>query len=453
MIRITVRTLLGVWLDAPCTVKRRAPRNGSDAMTLRPRTTGPLGLIACLALGLSGCASLEEALNPPTDEELRAGEERLLETARQADDTDFIVADRGEDAFDDTGFSPDDPGADFDDDIAAMTAALLNDDDTAPADRGPIDRGPVDRGDGGVDVFAYDDDERLDTGLPGDGAADDSLEPVVETPVVDEPAVTEVRPVPPELTMAPVVEAADQGRGFQAPVPPEPDMPEPDMPEPAQVEPETTVPVRMAEDDDPARTAEPRPRPLTPTLTETVREPAPEPAAEPDPEPVRDPVPVQMARLTPQPAVPYALGAGDEVRVNVFDEDELSGTFRIDATGILSMPLIGQVPAADLTVRDLEGAVTEALNYYLINPQVSIELTGYRPFYIHGAVRNGGEYAFVVGMHVLTAIGMAGGFTDDAFTDSVFITRAGQNTELEMPLAAGTKIQPGDVIRVADETP
>ena len=94
--------------------------------------------------------------------------------------------------------------------------------------------------------------------------------------------------------------------------------------------------------------------------------------------------------------------------------------------------------------------MTSALNYYLINPRVSMELTKYRPFYIHGEVNEGGEYQFVAGMHVLTAVGMAGGFTYRAKKDTVFITRQGAGAEIEMPLSVDTKLKPGDVVRVPE---
>ena len=145
----------------------------------------------------------------------------------------------------------------------------------------------------------------------------------------------------------------------------------------------------------------------------------------------------------------YTLGAGDRVRVIVFEEDLLSGEFELDGEGSFSMPLIGTVDAEGLTPRQLEDRIAELLlDGYLKNPRVSIEVLNYRPFYIIGEVNNPGAYPYKSGMTILNAAALAGGFTYRADEDEVLVTRGGVGEPVEM--APSAIVQPGDIIRVTE---
>lgn len=148
-------------------------------------------------------------------------------------------------------------------------------------------------------------------------------------------------------------------------------------------------------------------------------------------------------------ATAYRLGTGDQLRVIVFGEEDLSGEFEVDDTGAVSMPLVGDIGASGLSLRNFEAAVRERLSEgYLKDPRVSVQVLNYRPFYIIGEVEKGGEYPFSSGMHLLNAVAVAGGFTYRANTSKVFITRAGK--ELEFEVTPELRLQPGDVIRVPE---
>ncbi|MBT40182.1 MAG: polysaccharide export protein [bacterium] len=145
----------------------------------------------------------------------------------------------------------------------------------------------------------------------------------------------------------------------------------------------------------------------------------------------------------------YCLGAGDQLRVIVFGEEDLSGEFEVDDTGAVSLPLIGQVVAKDLTLRSFEAAVQERLQEgYLKDPRVSVQVLSYRPFYIIGEVDEPGEYPFVSGMNVLNAVALSGGFTPRANTSKVLITRGGH--ESAYPVTHQTHLEPGDMIRIPE---
>lgn len=157
--------------------------------------------------------------------------------------------------------------------------------------------------------------------------------------------------------------------------------------------------------------------------------------------------------LAPSPAQAvdaYQLGAGDKLRVSVYNEPSLSGEFEVDGSGYVSLPLVGEVEARDLTVRELEQRLTEALRGdYLVSPQVSVEVTNYRPFYIIGEVNNPGTYSYVDGMTVMNAVAMAGGFTYRARESRAEIKRQGYS-EVDRDAAPSTPVMPGDVITIPE---
>ncbi len=147
----------------------------------------------------------------------------------------------------------------------------------------------------------------------------------------------------------------------------------------------------------------------------------------------------------------YTLGTGDRVRVTVFGEPDLSGEFEIDATGKISMPLVGDIKIGGLPMRDAEKAIAQTLAQgYLANPRVNVEVLNYRPFYIIGEVNAPGSYPYINGMSVLTAVAVAGGYTYRAREDRVVITRANDPQRREARAAPDTPVLPGDIIKVPE---
>jgi protein involved in polysaccharide export with SLBB domain len=147
----------------------------------------------------------------------------------------------------------------------------------------------------------------------------------------------------------------------------------------------------------------------------------------------------------------YTLGAGDQLRVTVFGHEDLSGEFQVDGSGMIALPLIGNVRAGGLSVREAERAIADELRPdYLRNPRVNVEVLNYRPFYIIGEVRKPGSYPYVNGMVVLNAIALGGGYTHRAREGNVFITRANDPQRKKQPVNHETPVLPGDVIEVPE---
>jgi polysaccharide export outer membrane protein len=147
----------------------------------------------------------------------------------------------------------------------------------------------------------------------------------------------------------------------------------------------------------------------------------------------------------------YALGNGDQLRITVFGQPDLSGQFEVDGTGSISMPLIGQVEALGLTTPQLENRIVEMLDGdYVLNPRVSAEVINYRPYYILGEVNRPGEYPYNSGLTVVNAVAAAGGWTYRARKNVVYIKSVGSNAEQAIELTTSTVVQPGDTIRIAE---
>jgi polysaccharide biosynthesis/export protein len=148
---------------------------------------------------------------------------------------------------------------------------------------------------------------------------------------------------------------------------------------------------------------------------------------------------------------PYALAQGDRLRVLVFGQDALSNTYTVDGEGSISMPLIGTIGARGQTTRGLEGAIASKLRAgYLREPKVSVEVEQYRPFFILGEVTTSGQFPYINGMTVQTAIALAGGFQPRADRHTADLTRtiSGEIVTGRVPLDA--PIRPGDTITIRE---
>jgi polysaccharide biosynthesis/export protein len=147
----------------------------------------------------------------------------------------------------------------------------------------------------------------------------------------------------------------------------------------------------------------------------------------------------------------YRLGAGDDLRVLVFGQEQLSGQFKVDGSGQISLPLVGDVRAQGRTARELEQDITTRLaDGYVRDPQVSVQVMAFRPFFILGEVKTPGQYAYVDGMTAVTAVAMAGGFTYRARQDYVLVTRGADAQKVERRAPVSTPVLPDDVVRVPE---
>ena len=147
----------------------------------------------------------------------------------------------------------------------------------------------------------------------------------------------------------------------------------------------------------------------------------------------------------------YTLDAGDKVRVVVFGQDTLSNSYTVDASGRITMPLIGAVSAQGLTPMQLSGAIANQLRQRFIrDPSVAVEIEVYRPFFVLGEVTYPGQYPYVPNMTVEKAIAIAGGFTPRASKDRVSISRMAQGVSASYAMPLQSPLRPGDTVTVSE---
>ena len=174
--------------------------------------------------------------------------------------------------------------------------------------------------------------------------------------------------------------------------------------------------------------------------------------------------PVAAVPVVPAVAVPYGydyapsnyeesytLGPGDKLRVIVFGQQGISGSYLVDAGGNVSLPLAGTVPAQGLTTHQVAREIIGRLRQgYVRDPHVTVSIEAYRPFFILGEVTTPGQYAYVPNMTVEKAVAVAGGFSPRAYKGTVRLTRTadGQHFSANVPL--DYPIRPGDTVVVKE---
>jgi protein involved in polysaccharide export with SLBB domain len=162
----------------------------------------------------------------------------------------------------------------------------------------------------------------------------------------------------------------------------------------------------------------------------------------------------------------YVLGPNDYVGVEVFGEDDLRTSGRLNPEGNLSVPLLGSVHLAGLTLTQAASKLTELYGRdYLVNPKVNIMLLGFakRRFSILGQVGRPGSYEMPEsspnGIDLLEAIALAGGYTRIAAPERITVRRQTANGDQVLKVNAkkfnkgsggGFHVEPGDTITVGE---
>ena len=163
----------------------------------------------------------------------------------------------------------------------------------------------------------------------------------------------------------------------------------------------------------------------------------------------------------------YQLSANDAIEVEVFGEDDLKTSARINSEGNASLPLVGFVNLAGLTLTQATTRVTELYaRDYLVNPKVKVTLLGYarRRFTVLGQVNRPGSYEMPEtspgGIDLMEAIAMAGGYTRIAAPERTSVHRhsAGGGEQImrvnakrvERGQTANFRVQDGDSITVGE---
>jgi polysaccharide biosynthesis/export protein len=156
----------------------------------------------------------------------------------------------------------------------------------------------------------------------------------------------------------------------------------------------------------------------------------------------------------------YRIAPADKLAIKVLRSDELTGDYQVDLSGRISMPLIGEVAAANLTTQQLDDKITELLSQkYFEHPDVSVGIkeSALRSITVDGAVNAAGAFPVAGQMTLIQAVALARGTTDDANARrvAIFRTIGGQRQAAAFDLTAirhgqapDPQIYPGDIVVV-----
>lgn len=145
----------------------------------------------------------------------------------------------------------------------------------------------------------------------------------------------------------------------------------------------------------------------------------------------------------------YLLGAGDKIEIVVYGENDLTTRVKIARSGLISFPFLDDLQVIGLSLKEVEQIIYDGLlGDYLVNPQVTVSILEYRPFFIHGQVVRPGGFPYQEDLRLDKAIALAGGLTNRASKVNWIITRTVKGNTVTIEANIATLIQPDDIIKI-----
>lgn len=145
----------------------------------------------------------------------------------------------------------------------------------------------------------------------------------------------------------------------------------------------------------------------------------------------------------------YKIGPGDTIKISVYDEPDLTVQTKVSKSGVVNFPFLDDIEVVGLTSKEIETKVYEGLlGDYLIHPQISVSIINYRPFFIHGQVKQPGGYPYQEDLTLDKAIAIAGGLGTRASKTDWKLTRILDGKTVTIKVDITTRVQPDDIIKI-----
>jgi polysaccharide export outer membrane protein len=140
--------------------------------------------------------------------------------------------------------------------------------------------------------------------------------------------------------------------------------------------------------------------------------------------------------LAPPATGEYRLAPGDTINVRVFNQESVSGKMKIRPDGRITVPFIEDVAAAGQTTQELTALLQARLRNFLNQPVVTVSVEEIAParLSVLGEVARPGNYSVERGQGVLRAIAAAGGLTEFAHKDRIFVVRTASGQRIRFKL-------------------
>ena len=173
--------------------------------------------------------------------------------------------------------------------------------------------------------------------------------------------------------------------------------------------------------------------------------------------------PAATAQRLPTPPEGYKLQPDDAIRMQVFGEPDLTVEQVVNPGGYVTIPLIGQIYAKDLTQAELTEVIKKGLSKYLVEPKVQLTLSQIRMarIFVLGQVNRPGPVEYKSGQRIMEAVAGAGSFTDAASLETAMLTHRGSPDSVPVDLrklffdgdmTQNLSLQDGDTIFIPEDT-
>mgnify|MGYP001571064101 CR=1 FL=1 len=140
----------------------------------------------------------------------------------------------------------------------------------------------------------------------------------------------------------------------------------------------------------------------------------------------------------------FIISPGDEIAIIVYRHEDLNRRLLIPPDGNIFFPLVGELNVSDMSAQQIRKVLSDGLSKYIVGPQINVDVVSIKSqrIYVLGEVHRPGVFQIDGEMDLIEAISKAGGFTDDAKPDKVFLIRG----NIQSP-----KIQEFDIEKALDE--
>ncbi len=179
--------------------------------------------------------------------------------------------------------------------------------------------------------------------------------------------------------------------------------------------------------------------------------------------PPAQPAPQAQPQAPPQakePGAPvdsnaYKVGPADILNIRVWNEAEFSGPVAVHDDGMITLPLVGDLPAGGKTPNQIQQIIAKALAKYVVKPlvTVTVQTVESKKYYMDGLIARPGEYPLITPTTVLEAISKAGGLQEFGNPKKIYILRGNERIRFNYKdvihgknMNQNIQLQPGDHI-------
>jgi polysaccharide export outer membrane protein len=143
----------------------------------------------------------------------------------------------------------------------------------------------------------------------------------------------------------------------------------------------------------------------------------------------------------------YVIGPEDSINVNVWKEPNFTSSLPVRPDGMITLPLVGDIPAAGRTPMQLAADLTEALKKFITDPTVTVSvlaINSKRVYFYGEGIGKPGPLTLTPAMTILQAIDSAGGLSPYANKKKIYVLRDVQGKRQKISFDYSKALKTGD---------